>query len=136
MTPEPPWGDAQPLAGCEVISSTDAALPTRARQGLRKKKRPAVVVKLLALNRFLDRTVQTLHPSAALVWLQLLRDERGGTARTAVTDLARRCGLSPRTVKRHLAELKACGLLTVVKSGSRDSGPGVYKLRSVSRRNQ
>ena len=132
MTPEPPWGHAQPLAGCEVIRSADTVLPARAQA--RKQKQPAVVVKLLALNQFLDRTAQTLHSSAALVWLQLLRDERGGTARTAVTDLARRCGLSSRTVKRRLAELKECGLLEVVEAGTREVGPTTYKLRSAPRR--
>jgi DNA-binding transcriptional ArsR family regulator len=94
------------------------------------------VVKLLVLNRFLDHTVRTLHPSAALVWLQLLRDERGGTARTAVSDLARRCGLSPRTVKRRLAELRTCGLLEVVEQGTRETGPTMYKLRALTRRRQ
>lgn len=125
MTPEPPWGDARPLIGCEVIRPTDAA--PKVRQTV-KKARPAVVVKLLALNRFLDNTARAIHPSAALVWLQLLRDERDGTARTAIADLARRCGLSSRTVKRRLAELKACGLVKVLKQGTRDVGPTVYKL--------
>jgi DNA-binding IclR family transcriptional regulator len=50
-----------------------------------------------------------------------------------VTDLARRCGLSPRTVKRRLTELKTCGLLKVVESGSRETGPTIYKLRSSLR---
>lgn len=133
MIPEPPWGAAQPLAGCDVIRSPGAALPERPPPNT---KRPAVVVKLLALNQFLDRTARTLHPSAALVWLQLLRDERGGTARTAVTDLARRCGLSPRTVKRRLAELKAAHLVEVVQCGSQDTGPTIYKLRAVPRRSR
>lgn len=133
MKPEPPWGDAQPLAGCEVIRPTIAALPECTPQ---KTKRPAVVVKLQTLNWFLDRTARTLHPSATVVWLQLLRDERGGTARTAVTDLARRCGLSPRTVKRRLAELKAAQLVEVVQCGSQDTGPTIYKLRAVPRRSR
>jgi DNA-binding transcriptional ArsR family regulator len=65
------------------------------------------------------------------VWLQLLRDERGGTACAAVADLARRCGLSPRTVKRHLAELRRRGLLVVVREGSPEAGAAVYRLRAV-----
>lgn len=129
MTPEPPWGDAEPLAGCEVIRPTGTAPPARPRA--KTKNQPAVVEKLLALNRFLDSTARTLHPSAALVWLQLLRDERGGMARTAVSDLARRCGLSPRTVKRRLAQLKECGLVEVAQRGSRDAGPSAYELRAV-----
>ena len=90
----------------------------------------------MPLNRFLDRTARTLHPTAALVWLLLLRDERGGTARTAVTDLARRSGLSPRTVKQGLAELKAAGLVEVGPGGSQDTGPTVYTVRPVPRRSR
>jgi DNA-binding IclR family transcriptional regulator len=92
------------------------------------------VTKLLALNRFLDGTARALHPSAALVWVQLLRDERGGAACAAVTDLARRCGLSPRTVKRRLAELKVRGLLSVVQPGTREAGATVYRLCPRTRR--
>jgi DNA-binding transcriptional ArsR family regulator len=131
VTTDPLWGNAQPLAGCEVIRPTGAA--PKAERAV-KTGRPAVVAKILALNRFLDATARTLQPSAALVWLQLLRDERNGTARTAVTDLARRCGLSARTVKRRLAELKACGLVTVVRQGRRDVGPTAYRLSPTPRR--
>jgi DNA-binding transcriptional ArsR family regulator len=132
VTHTPPWGDAKPLVGCEVVRTTDGAPLPQPRPA--KKKRSPVVVKLVAMNRFLDTTARSLHPSAALVWLMLLRDERGGTARTAVTDLAKRCGLSPRTVKRRLAELKTCGLLKVVEPGTPETGPTTYKLWSAPRR--
>jgi len=129
VTPKPMWNGAVPLSGCDVIRPPTTPLARPPPQNLR----PAVVTKILALNQFLDRTARELHPSAALVWVLLLRDERSGTARTAVSDLARRAGVSERTVKRHLSALKACGLLEVVKAGKPDAGPTVYKLRAMSR---
>ena len=131
MTSQPPWGEARPLAGCEVVRQMDDAPAARPAP---RRNRPLVVTKVLALNRFLDTCARTLHPSAAMVWLQLLRDERAGTARTAVSDLARRCGQSQRTVKRLLAQLKSRGLLNVVRPGSKDGGPNVYKLRTAKPR--
>jgi len=62
------------------------------------------------------------------VWLLLWRDERGGTARTAVSDLARRSGVSGRTVKRALRTLRRRGLVEVVRRGSPSAGPAVYRL--------
>lgn len=90
-----------------------------------------MVTKVLSLNQFLDRMARTLHPSASLVWLLLLRDERNGTAKTAVSDLARRSGLAERTVKRQLRTLKNRGLLEVVAAGKPERGPTIYKLRPV-----
>jgi DNA-binding transcriptional ArsR family regulator len=89
---------------------------------------------MLTFNRFLDRTARKLHPSAALVWLLLLRDERNDAARTAVSDLARRAGLSERTVKRHLHTLKDRGLIEVIKAGKPETGPTTYKLHREEER--
>lgn len=126
---DPPWGAAPPLTGCDVVRAPEPADRARKRP---KSARPPVVVKLLALNRFLDTTARELTPAAALVWVTLLRDERGGTARTAVTHLARRCGLSDRTVKRHLAVLKKRGLVEVVIPGARGAGPTEYRLHATA----
>ena len=128
MSTTKPWGDAAPLAGCDVIRSPK---PARTNKPSARLNRPPVVAKVLLLNRFLDATARDLHPSAALVWVQLLRDERAGTARTAVADLARRCGQSPRSIKRHLAVLKARGLLVVVEAGARGVAPTTYRLHAT-----
>jgi DNA-binding transcriptional ArsR family regulator len=133
MSAVPPWGDAKPLPGCDVIRT--AAGPSTPPRRPKPKKRPSGVVrKLLVANRFLDRSARQLPPAAALVWVLLWRDERDGTARTAVSDLARRSGLSARTVKRHLRTLKARGLVRVVQAGSVSRGPTVYRLRTTGSR--
>ncbi|MBY0458907.1 MAG: helix-turn-helix domain-containing protein [Gemmataceae bacterium] len=131
MNPESPWGDALPLTGCAVVPPRELTprAPPKSRPA---RSQPAVVKKVLALNRFLDRTAGRLTSAAALVWMMLLRDERGGVARTAVTDLARRCGLSVRTVKRRLAELKALGVVEVLTPGTRSSGPTGYQLHATA----
>lgn len=127
---EPPWGAAEPLLGCAVVGPREP--PQRPPERVRAS-RPAVVVKIQTLNRFLDHAARSLTPAASLVWMTLLRDERGGTARTAVTDLARRCGLSDRTVKRHLAVLKKRGLVEVAVPGARGAGPTEYRLHATAR---
>jgi hypothetical protein len=132
MPADPPWGDAKPLAGCEVIRPPPTAATPSARGTPGKKKPNAVVEKIAAANVFLDRSAQTLPPAAALVWLLLWRDERGGTARTAVSDLARRSGLSARTVKRALAALRRGGFAVPVHRGTPGTGPAVYRLRATS----
>ena len=128
MPAAPLWGDAKPLPGCEVIRSPPAADPPPVRVTPVRKKPNAVVEKIAAANLFLDRSAQP-SPAAALVWLLLWRDERGGTARTAVSDLARRSGLSARTVKRSLGALRRRGLVETVRHGSPSAGPTVYRLR-------
>lgn len=59
-----PWGNAAPLAGCAAIHPPQAA---RGSEPPVRHKRPAVLLKVLLLNRFLDATARELHPSAAMV---------------------------------------------------------------------
>ncbi len=131
MSAVPLWGDARPLSGCEVIRPPD---PEPAPAYSLRTKPGGVGKKLVMLNRFLDRSARTLSPSAALVWVLLWRDERGGTARTAVSDLARRSGLSPRTVKRALQALRTGVYLSPVHRGTPTTGPTVYRLWPTSKR--
>ncbi len=123
----PPWADAKPLPGCEVIRPGATPAPARP-----PPKTPGSVAKKLAtVNRFLDRSARRLPPPAVVVWVLLWRDERGGTARTAVSDLAARSGLSPRTVKRQLRLLRDRGLIESDHRGTPTTGPTVYRLRAV-----
>src|SRR5687768_13787269 len=68
------------------------------RQFRKAGRRNPLVVKLMAMNRFIDRSARGLKPTSALVWLTLLRDEHDGEVRTSVSDLARRCGIHLTTV--------------------------------------
>jgi hypothetical protein len=83
------------------------------------------------LNAFVDSTLATLSRSELAVWLVLYRDTRDGTVRTAQTDIARRAGVSVRSVKTAIAKLTAAGLLTVVYRGGLNRGPSRYRVHSL-----
>ena len=82
------------------------------------------------LNTFTDRALAALTGGEAKVWLILYRDTKAatGTARTGQTDIARRAGLEPRTVRRALATLEAKGMVRVVWRGRLNVGPSVYRV--------
>lgn len=82
------------------------------------------------LNAFVDVTLAGLSGTEAKVWLILYRDLKltTGTARTGQADLARRCGVDPRTVRRALAVLERNGLIVVRRRGRLNAGPSVYTV--------
>jgi hypothetical protein len=80
-------------------------------------------------NGFIDGIAGTLTPAAALTWLVLFRDtKRNGLARTGQADIGRRIGITPRGVRKALAELRAAGLLAVVHRGGIGRGPSAYRV--------
>jgi predicted DNA-binding transcriptional regulator len=83
------------------------------------------------LNRFVDLTLRRIDATAAVVWLVLFRDTKpDGLVRTGQADLARRIGLSDRTVRTALRQLERLGLLVVVKRGRLGIGATVYRVRA------
>jgi hypothetical protein len=85
-------------------------------------------------NDFADHTLAGLSRAEIAVWALLWRDTRpDGLARTAQTDLARRAGVNPRTVKRALRTLERAGLVTVVHRGSLFRGPSTYRVSPLRR---
>jgi hypothetical protein len=127
MTRRAPWGDAAPLAGCDVIRPLEPPPSCPSREAAKPAPNP-IPAKLRTANRFLDVTARGLRPAEIVVWVMLWRDERGGTARTAVSALARRAGLSVSTVKRALRTLRRGGHVVVVTRGTLNTGPSVYRL--------
>ncbi|MDB5297245.1 MAG: transcriptional regulator [Phycisphaerales bacterium] len=83
------------------------------------------------LNAFVDRTAGTLPRAEALVWLVLYRDTRDGTARTSHADLARRAGVSRRSVVRAVAGLLRQKLLVRTYRGGLNRGVSAYRVRPV-----
>src|SRR4051794_25915346 len=63
-----------------------------------KPKGKAAGDRFRTLNTFADFTLVTLSRAEIAVWLLLWRDTRDGTARTGITDLARRAGCDRSTV--------------------------------------
>ena len=82
------------------------------------------------LNEFVDSTMSSLRPSEQIVWMTLWRDTRDGTARVSQGYIAKRVGLSSRSVRKNLSELKARGLVTVIHQGGLNRGISIYKVHS------
>jgi hypothetical protein len=82
------------------------------------------------LNAFTDCALAGLTGAEAKVWLILFRDVKAatGTARTGQADIARRAGLSVRSVKLALRRLGGKGMVRVVRRGRFNGAPSVYGI--------
>jgi DNA-binding transcriptional ArsR family regulator len=80
------------------------------------------------LNAFVDFTLAGLTRNEIAVWLVLYRDTKDGTAGTSQADLARRAGVSDRTIRRALKRLEIAGLLKVVYRGGFRRGLSRYRV--------
>jgi hypothetical protein len=81
------------------------------------------------LNNFVDFTLAQMSRAEIAVWLTLYRDTRDGTARTGMTDMARRAGCSRRSVVSAVQRLEKLGLLKVVHRGGINRGSSRYRVR-------
>jgi hypothetical protein len=86
-----------------------------------------------SINAFLDVTMAALDRAALAVWLLLWRDTKpDGLARSSQSDLARRAGCNPRTVRRVLTALRLAGLVVVVRQGGLNHGLSVYRVHPIA----
>ena len=126
------------LEGCDVLPPLK---PTDSDEGEQQGKPGKPTGKLArrrtgdrfaVLNNFVDFTMGRLRRSDIAVWLVLYRDvKKDGVARTGQTDIARRAGVSERTVRRTIRRLEARGLLVVVRRGGLSKGPSAYRVRPI-----
>ena len=84
------------------------------------------------INAFVDVACKSLSGNETKVWLILWRDVRAGIATTAQADIARRAGVSEKTVKRSIKSLKAKGLVECLRKGSPLGGPSTYRVTGVT----
>lgn len=108
----------------------DEEPPPSPRQAAKPKHRSRSS-RFAVLNAFVDFGIADaeLSPAESLVWLVLFRDTKAdGTARTAQADIARRAGLSVRGVKLALRNLKAKGMVQVLRRGQLNAGPSTYRV--------
>ena len=82
------------------------------------------------LNAVADFDLAGFTGAETKVWLVLFRDTKAktDTARTGQVDIARRAGLSERSVRSALVGSRAKGLLRVVRRGRLNAGPSHYRL--------
>ena len=122
------------LRGCSVLPAMQSAKsitepPPKATGGPRTKgKGKPKGDRFPTLNRFTDFTLRELDRNEVAVWLILFRDTREGIAATGQTDIARRAGVTARTVRRVIGKLAARGLLQVVHRGSIGTGNSSYRV--------
>ena len=84
-----------------------------------------------AFNQFVDGSLRDTSEAELRVWLVLFRDVRNGLARTGMTDIAKRAGLSRRGVVKAVAGLKRRRLIEVVARGSVNGSPNVYRVHGT-----
>jgi len=129
------------LPGCSVLPPMEPRPPRpirldategngeRTRKG--SGKRTAAGQRFKVVNTFVDFTLRTLRRNEIAVWLILWRDTRDGISRTSQTDIARRAGVTKRTVVRTIGRLELKGLLRIIRRGGINSGPSTYRVQPL-----
>lgn len=84
--------------------------------------------RFIVLNGMVDVTMRELTGAELRAWLTLFRDARGNTARTGMSDIATRAGLTRRGVVKAINGLKARGLIVVTAKGTIGGNPNTYQL--------
>ncbi len=135
--------DTPILPGCSVLPPMDEGKGSQhghqgngtdqgtANKAKGKTGRRKTSDRFAVLNAFVDFTAGGLSRNEILVWLVLYRDTKAGTARTSQADLARRAGVSDRTIRRAIAGLQKKGLLRVAYRGGIGRGASAYCVRPV-----
>jgi DNA-binding CsgD family transcriptional regulator len=133
----------QPLTGCGVLPPRDDIEQRESRNntaggsgGIETKpkgsdNRRKVAGRFAVFNRFVDFTLADLSLRETKVWLILYRDARNDIARTSQADIARRAGISDRTVRRAITQLESRGLLKAVHRGGLNRGCSSYRVAAL-----
>ena len=122
------------LPGCEVLPPMNPPKSTReSREAEKPKRTKATAGRFGAINAFVDFTLASLTRNESAVWLILWRDERNGTSRTSQADLARRAGVTRRTIVRVLDRLEIKGLMQRIRRGGLNRGLSVYRVLPVAK---
>jgi hypothetical protein len=126
------------LPGCSVLPPMEPRRPRpirldategngeRTRKG--SGKRTAAGQRFKVVNTFVDFTLRTLRRNEIAVWLILWRDTRDGIAQTSQADIARRAGVSRRTVIRVVKQLCRKRLVRIVRAGGMNRGESTYRV--------
>jgi len=119
------------LEGCRVLPAIKSE--TRDCKGVPNPKTRKTSDRFKDLNTFVDFSMAELGRSEIAVWLVLYRDIRDDIAQTGQTDIARRSGISDRTVRRALKKLESKGLVKIVWRGRLGTGPSKYRITPMSK---
>ncbi len=118
------------LDGCDVLPPLEPDdKPTTPKR--KPNRRKTAKGRFEVVNTFVDFTLRDLKRNEIAVWMILYRDTKKGIARTGQTDIARRAGISDRTVRRIIGKLERLGLLTVAHRGGIGRGLSNYRIRPL-----
>ncbi len=107
--------------------------PAPARPPERANGKRTAAGRFQCINAFIDATMGGLRPAERAVWLILWRDTKpDGLAATSQTSMARRAGVSDRSIRSALRGLERRGLLTVVHRGGLRSGVSIYRVQPLA----
>ena len=121
------------LPGASVLPPM--SIPTQDNETTKPKQRKpshkATRDRFAVLNEFVDFSLQGLTKAEIGTWLVLYRDTRNGTAKTSQGTIAKRLGVSTRSIGKAVNKLIDVGLLVVVYQGGLNKGPSVYRVASL-----
>ena len=134
---EPPNIDARPSPDCRFVKSLAeldglAALtpPAEDKPKGRDAKRKTAD-RFGVLNSFVDAGMVALKPVEQSVWFVLWRECRNGLAICSQADIARRIGVSDRTVRRAIDRLRKLGFVRIARRGNLRKGPSSYAIQPL-----
>jgi hypothetical protein len=119
------------LTGCDVLPPME---PAEVSKPKRKPDREKTGNRFAVLNAFVDCSLRGLTKAELATWLILYRDTREGTVSTSQANIARRAGISVRSVGKAISKLTMKGLLTIVFRGGLNRNPSRYRVNGL--RNQ
>ena len=126
-TSEPPI-----LTGCAVLTPMNGKTKRKTAPANEPKKSSKSRDRFTVLNNFVDFTMRELKAADVRVWFVLYRDTKDGTVATSQVDIARRAGVSDRTVRRVIRRLERLGLLKTVHRGGLQRGLSRYRIIPLS----
>jgi len=124
-------GQPPMIPGCDVLPPLEPDEPTYTtdeRPTPKGKTTGPTAQRFKTLNTFVDLIMRELTGAETAVWMVLYRDTRDGLAQTSQEDIARRAGITDRTVRRVIGRLERRGLLTTVYRGGLNRGTSKYRI--------
>ena len=122
------------LTGCDVLPPPTSEKCDGPASQRRAGTSPLTTNRFFELNSFVDVTLRDLGGTEAKVWMILWRDTKSnGKVATSQTDLAKRAGVSVRSIYTALKTLESKRLLTQIRKGRIGTGASVYRVLPLAK---
>ena len=123
------------LSGCAVLPRQKGKnqQPMSGAENSSRRKPNRTANRFQVLNEFVDSSMVGLSKVELGVWFILYRDTKpNGSASTSMSDMARRIGVSRRSVVTAVSQLERRGLITVAFRGGFRKGMNIYRVNSLA----